>query len=252
VSQNQNPNDEAQLANQQQSIGDVQVQGDDNLFNIIQGDTVTLNQTRIIQVLADEIKIRKLITTSPYKGLRPFEAEDAQRFFGRDLFLTGLVNELEQTNLVLLLGASGSGKSSIVRAGLIPWFAQQWGKHFAHFIFTPDQDPFESLYGSLLSRYKQAEARIARTGETHTLNQVVQTLKPPESFWLIVVDQFEELFPISESERRDNFIHSLVQLSQNYASDRTLKIIAMMRAAFLDLLDPDPANLCKHQANTVR
>ena len=153
------------------------------------------------------------------------------------------MNELEQTNLVLLLGASGSGKSSIVRAGLMPWLSQKWGTRFASFIFTPDQDPFESLYGSLLSRYKQAEARLARAGESHTLSQVVQTLKPSELFWLLVIDQFEELFTTSEPERRDHFIHSLVQLSQHYASDRTLKIIATMRADFLDRLDPHPANL---------
>ncbi len=52
------------------------MQGNDNALNVIQSDAVTLNQTRIIQVLADEIKTRKLITTSPYKGLRPFEPED--------------------------------------------------------------------------------------------------------------------------------------------------------------------------------
>ena len=236
-------NSGAQPTNRQQSLENVQVQGDDNILNVIQAEVVTLTQTKIIQISVDAIKTRKLITTSPYKGLRPFEPEDTTRFFGRDRVLTGLLNELEQTNLVLLLGASGSGKSSIVRAGLIPWFSQQWGKHFVHFIFTPDQDPFESLYGSLLSRYKQAEARIARAGEIHTLSQVVQTLKSPESFWLLVIDQFEELFTISEPERRDNFIHSLVQLSQKYAHDRTVKIIATMRADFLDRLDPDPANL---------
>lgn len=108
---NQTPEQElagTQLVNQQQSLGDMQVQGDDNIVNVIQGQVVTVTQTRIIQISVDEIKTRELITTSPYKGLRTFEPEDSDRFFGRDQFIAGLVNELEQTNFLLLLGASGN------------------------------------------------------------------------------------------------------------------------------------------------
>lgn len=231
-------------ANQQQSLGNVQVRGDDNTFNVIQAQVVTLTQTKIIQISVDEIKTRELIPASPYKGLKKFEPEDSDRFFGRDQFIGGLVNELEQTNLVLLLGASGSGKSSVVRAGLVPWLQQTWGNHFVSLMFTPDHDPFESLYGSLLSRgFSQSHAQLAREGKTDTLSQVVNGLKPPESYWLIVVDQFEELFTVSTPENRDRFIHSLAKLSKDRAQDAKLKLVATMRADFLDHLDPAPANL---------
>jgi len=245
VSQNQNPNPSGgPPASQQQSLGDVQVQGDDNIFNVIQAKIVTLTQTKIIQISMDEIKTRELITTSPYKGLKKFEPEDTDLFFGRDQFLAGLVNDLEQTNFILLLGASGSGKSSVVRAGLIPWLQQKWGKHFVSLMFTPDRDPFESLYGSLLSRgYSQSQAELARTGKVDTLSQVVKTLKPAESFWLIFIDQFEELFTISEDDKRDLFIRSLVKLSKERVSDPPIRIVATMRADFLDQLDSAPANL---------
>jgi len=245
VSQNQNPNPSGEPpASQQQSLGDVQVQGDDNIFNVIQAKIVTLTQTKIIQISMDEIKTRELITTSPYKGLKKFEPEDTDLFFGRDQFLAGLVNDLEQTNFILLLGASGSGKSSVVRAGLIPWLQQKWGKHFVSLMFTPDSDPFESLYGSLLSRgYSQSQAELARTGKVDTLSQVVKTLKPAESFWLIFIDQFEELFTISEDDKRDLFIRSLVKLSKERVSDPPIRIVATMRADFLDQLDSAPANL---------
>jgi len=245
VSQNQNPNPSGEPpASQQQSLGDVQVQGDDNIFNVIQAKIVTLTQTKIIQISMDEIKTRELITTSPYKGLKKFEPEDTDLFFGRDQFLAGLVNDLEQTNFILLLGASGSGKSSVVRAGLIPWLQQKWGKHFVSLMFTPDRDPFESLYGSLLSRgYSQSQAELARTGKVDTLSQVVKTLKPAESFWLIFIDQFEELFTISEDDKRDLFIRSLVKLSKERVSDPPIRIVATMRADFLDQLDSAPANL---------
>lgn len=239
---NQNPLPQPPI-NQQQSFGDVQVQGDDNLLNVIQAQVVTLTQTKIIQIAVDEIKTRELIPSSPYKGLKKFEPEDSDRFFGRDQFIGGLVNELEQTNFVLLLGASGSGKSSVVRAGLVPWLQQTWGKQFVSLVLTPDHDPFESLYGSLLSRgFSQAQAQAARVDKADTLSQVVTTLKPTEAYWLIFIDQFEELFTVSEAKKRDSFIHSLVKLSKDRASDATLKIVATMRADFLDQLDPAPAN----------
>ena len=234
---------EEQLANHQQALGNIQVQGDDNILNTIQAQFVTLNQNKIIQITVDEIKTRELITTSPYKGLKKFEPEDTDRFFGRDQFLDGLVNELEQTNFILLLGASGSGKSSVVRAGLIPWLSQKWGNQFVNLMLTPDRDPFESLYGSLLSRgFNQSQATLARAGKVETLNQVVKTLKTPESFWLIFIDQFEELFTVSADEKRDCFINGLMQLNRERASDPLLKIVATMRSDFLDRLDPAPAN----------
>ncbi len=90
--------------------------GDDNIQ--IQGDGNTITQTKILQISVDEIKTRQFIQTSPYKGLKKFELEDKDLFFGRDQFITQLVKKLENRNLILLLGASGSGKSSVVRAGL--------------------------------------------------------------------------------------------------------------------------------------
>ncbi|MEA5449635.1 WD40 repeat domain-containing protein [Leptolyngbya sp. CCNP1308] len=230
--------------NQHQSFETVQVQGNDNIFNALQAHIINLTQTKIIQISVDEIKTRQLNTTSPYKGLKKFESTDKDYFFGRDQFLAELVNELEQTNLTLLLGASGSGKSSVVRAGLVPLLSEKLGKSFLSLIFTPDQDPFESFYGSLLSRgFSQSQAQLARVDNVDTLSQVVKTLKQPEEFWLIVIDQFEELFTVSASEKRDRFLEGLAKLSTGRATDPQLKIVATMRADFLDRLDPAPANL---------
>lgn len=210
--------------------------------SVVSSQNVTFNQTQIIQISVEEVKTRKFIITSPYKGLKKFESEDKDRFFGRDQFLTGLVNELEQTNFVLLLGASGSGKSSVIRAGLIPWLAEGQGSHFVNLVFTPDQDPFESLYASLLGKYKQSEAQIARISKEDTLIKLARSLKQQDDYWFILIDQFEELFTTTESSKRDVFIKSLVQLVKNLdkAGDRSVKLVATMRADFLDRLSPYP------------
>ncbi|MGL4498464.1 MAG: hypothetical protein ACRCU2_05320, partial [Planktothrix sp.] len=204
--------------------------------DIFQHSVVTFTHTEIIQSSREDIKTRKFIEASPYKGLKRFDTEDKDLFFGRDEFLTGLVNELEQTNLILLLGASGSGKSSVVRAGLIPWLSQKWGSHFVKLVLTPDRDPFESFYASLLSQYKQGDAQIAREAKADTLTEVISKLKKPDEYWFILLDQFEELFTTSLSDKRDLFIKSLVELDKT--QQNSVKVIATMRADFLDKLSP--------------
>ncbi|MEM9090567.1 MAG: DUF4751 family protein [Cyanobacteria bacterium P01_F01_bin.53] len=236
-------NSEQQKTRQQQSLGTVQVEGDSNNFNAIQADIVTLTQNKIIQISANEIKTRKFIEVSPYKGLKSFKLKDKDQFFGRDQFIAGLVDELEQTNFVLLLGASGSGKSSVVRAGLIPWLAEKWGSQWFNLTLTPDRDPFDSLYSSLRSHFKQSEVQFVRAGTDQSLGQLVKKLKQPDSFWFIFIDQLEELFTLSDSEKRDRFINSLATLCKEYEGDRTIKIVATMRADFLNRLDTNPANL---------
>jgi energy-coupling factor transporter ATP-binding protein EcfA2 len=203
-------------------------------------EKLIFSETRIIPVSPDEIKTREFKQASPYKGLKRFEALDKERFFGRDQFLTGLVNELQQTNLLLLLGASGSGKSSVIRAGLIPWLSQDQGSRFTDLIFTPNQDPFNSLYHILHDRYPQAEAEFILEGKADSLTQVVNRVKPSEDFCFIFIDQFEELFTIAHADKRDRFINSLVQLVEALikTENRSVKIVATMRADFLDRLSP--------------
>ena len=244
---NQN-NSEQPSPNQQQRLGDLNFQGDDITFANAQGHIVTITQTKITQISSTEIKTRELNVASPYKGLKAFEPEDADHFFGRDQILVELNKELEETNLLLLLGASGSGKSSVVRAGLIPLLQRRYGRRLVSLMLTPDRDPFESFYASLLSSgCKQSQVQIVRTGQVNTLSQAVKILreKEPEAFLLIFIDQFEELFTVSEPEKRDRFIQDVCQLSKELSKKKipNVKIVATMRSDFLNYLDPSPANL---------
>ena len=214
-------------------------QGNKNVQVHGEGNVLTFNQTEILQISEKEITSRELNRTSPYKGLKQFESRDKELFFGRDNFITSLVNKLEQTNLILLLGASGSGKSSVVRAGLIPWLEKKYGKEFTNLTFTPDADPFESFYASLLSnKYQQAEAKIAKEVKAETLVKVVNNLKQPDEFWFIFIDQFEELFTTSDENKRREFVNGLMKLSQAKLPNvnNNLKIMATMRADFFERL----------------
>ncbi|MEM6753253.1 MAG: ATP-binding protein, partial [Cyanobacteria bacterium P01_C01_bin.38] len=240
------PNDnfgiEQHLKDSQVHGGILANQGNENVQVHGEGNILTFNQTEILQISEREITSRELIKTSPYKGLNNFESRDKELFFGRDNFITTLVNELEQTNLVLLLGASGSGKSSVVKAGLIPWLEKQHGNKFTNLTFTPDANPFESFYISLGSKYSQKSAKIAREINSETLVSVARNLKQSDKFWFIFIDQFEELFTTSDETKRREFINGLIKLSKAKLPnvDNNLKIMATMRADFFERLSDFP------------
>ena len=202
-------------------------------------------ETQIIQTSATEVTQQPLIKTSPYQGLKRFNLKDRDRFFGRDKLIARLFEAVNRSNLSLVLGASGSGKSSVVRAGLIPELKKSLElSKFYDFIFTPNQDPFESLYRCLLSEekdysFRESEAKIALKAEANTLPEAINKLKKEDERWLIFVDQFEELFTsCHDLDRRNNFIASLVRVANS--GDNSVKIVLAMRADFLEQLSSYP------------
>jgi len=96
-----------------------------------------------------------VIPPNPYQGLSAFGEEDAAFFFGREKFVDGLVQATYDQSLVAVIGPSGSGKSSVVFAGLIPKLTQQGGWKFAH--FRPGSDPFYALAQALVPLYTSAD-----------------------------------------------------------------------------------------------
>jgi class 3 adenylate cyclase len=101
----------------------------------------------------------------PYKGLLPYDVEDVDRFFGREGTVAAVLDRLRDRSLVTVVGASGSGKSSLVRAGVVPRFEAERGGRAA--VFTPGVTPIAALDRAL----RKAGTSCA-----------------------VVVDQFEELF----------------------------------------------------------
>ncbi|MEH2365175.1 nSTAND1 domain-containing NTPase [Nostoc sp.] len=176
----------------------------------------------------DTIKQRLLISSSPYKGLRNFDAGDREKFFGREKLITSCWEQLQERKIILLLGASGSGKSSLVQAGVIPKFLDQ---KFRHLIFSPYTNPFKSLASCLYTQKYARESEIAEKEESDTLIRVVDALTK-DAQWLIFIDQFEEIFTGSDKEKAKKFIDSIVQLIE--AQKDSVKIILAMRNDFLD------------------
>ncbi|WP_375471274.1 hypothetical protein [uncultured Nostoc sp.] len=187
----------------------------------------------------EDIHCRPLKTDSPYLGLKTFEIKDKDKFFGRDKWIANLGDHLKKDNVLLLLGASESGKSSLIRAGLIPYL----GSHKNSLInisFHPDENPFKSLYKCLASTYgkKLQLADIVKEVRENTLIQIVTFLKQDYQCVVIFIDQFEELFTKTQKPERDKFVASLFQLFQQ--QDSSVKIVLTMRSDFLDKFSEYP------------
>ena len=97
----------------------------------------------------------------PFKGLQFFGVDDATLFFGREAWVSRLADHVKQNRFLAVVGASGSGKSSVVRAGLIPAILAngavpgQSGEIWSHCLLTPTADPLAALAAGLLTRKTQ-------------------------------------------------------------------------------------------------
>ncbi len=178
---------------------------------------------------------------NPYKGLRAFDEADAADFFGRGDLIGEIVSRLAgedlSSRLVLVVGGSGTGKSSVVRAGLLPKIrhgdvpgSERW------FIATmlPGSSPFKELAESL-----QHVAVVETTGLAEQLadgedgiDRVVRRLIPGDGELLIVVDQFEELFTLASERDQRGFLDGLVHAVE--APGSRLRVVATLRADFYD------------------
>jgi WD40 repeat protein/serine/threonine protein kinase len=172
---------------------------------------------------------------NPYKGLRPFLEPDAPDFRGRESLVRGLVQRLAGTRLLALVGPSGSGKSSAVRAGLVPavrlgavpgsrrWFVAE---------MVPGDDPFGALAEALLGLAPAAPPG-ALEAEGGLVAAAAWLLPDDDSELLLVVDQFEELFTlVDDDERRAAFMATLRAAATDPRS--RVRIVLTLRADFLD------------------
>jgi serine/threonine protein kinase/WD40 repeat protein/DNA-binding winged helix-turn-helix (wHTH) protein len=199
---------------------------------------------------------------NPYKGLRPFDEADAADFFGRDQLTLQLVARLSEpapaSRFLAVVGPSGSGKSSAIRAGLLPairrgdvprsdrWFVVQ---------MHPGVQPFQELETALLRvavTHPPSLIEELERDDRGLLRAVDWILPKDDSELLIVIDQFEELFPLGEDEeRRDAFLRTLVSVVSDPVS--RLRVVVTLRADFYDrpLLHPGFGELLAARTQAV-
>jgi len=179
------------------------------------------------------------ILANPYKGLRAFEEADADDFFGRNELLEQLVKRLGTTRFLAVVGPSGSGKSSVVRAGLLPAIRRgavpgSDGWRIADMF--PGAHPLDGLEAALLRAVPDPPASLMDQLERdeHGLHRAVLRLLPSDgSELLLVIDQFEEVFTLVEDEAaRTHFLGSLEAAATDPRS--RLRVVVTLRADFYD------------------
>ncbi len=200
------------------------------------GLPVRLGDATAVSVKAEPVRdIAPAPGDPPYKGLQFFGEIDAGGFFGREALVAGLVARLRESRFLAVLGASGSGKSSLVRAGLVPAVLRSTepDRPDRATILTPTAHPLESLAVALArAGVTSADATASLVDSLATDSRSLQlTLRASagaSTDHLLVVDQFEEVFTecADEGERR-SFIENLLGAASGSAT-----VILAMRADF--------------------
>lgn len=168
--------------------------------------------------------------TNPYQGLLAFTPQTARFFFGRDRVVQDLVGKLHQSSFVPLIGASGSGKSSVVRAGLIPWL-EKLGWQVLEPI-KPGTEPLETLRSQIFSLYV-GDVILPSVPTADCYPRI-----PGDEPILLVIDQFEEIFTLCrDRDERSQFIHLLLNLPES----GRMKAVITMRADFVEACLTDAA-----------
>jgi WD40 repeat protein/serine/threonine protein kinase len=180
---------------------------------------------------------------NPYKGLNAFQEEDAANFYGRETTIQRLLDSFrdEKKRFLALIGASGSGKSSLIRAGLIPELRNgslPGSENWYITTMVPGSDPFQALTEALLRVAVNApkgwgDQLSQRIDGLHTL---LSTIMPEADAELVLfIDQFEEVFTLSDSEEmRQQFLGALYYALVAPNSQSRLRLIVTLRADYYD------------------
>lgn len=195
------------------------------------------------------------VPRNPYKGLRAFGEEDAADFFGREAFIAALIETLRKRLFLALVGASGSGKSSLLLAGLLPRLkagALPGSENWLYLPpFKPGAHPIESL-ALILQPYLENLSLASIVTQLHEPSRGSSLLlRMTREKLVLIVDQFEEVFAltIDETERRQ-FIDLLTTLLNR---DERLRVMITLRADFYEhtLRYPELARLISDHLSVV-
>jgi tetratricopeptide (TPR) repeat protein/energy-coupling factor transporter ATP-binding protein EcfA2 len=173
----------------------------------------------------------------PYLGLNAFREENSEYFFGRRRLIEEMVEHLRENRLLAVLGPSGSGKSSLALAGVLPALksgALEGSENWSYYgPIVPGSDPLASLSKPFRPAnagpdWIERQADSLRQDPLHLLRLVDQSGDSPA---VIVIDQFEELFTLcNDKQTRQAFTDNLIHLIQSQGTMRA--VILTMRSDF--------------------
>ncbi|MBE7557287.1 MAG: serine protease [Anaerolineales bacterium] len=189
-------------------------------------ETAFITPTETLHQVCPDLQLADIC---PYRGLTAFTESDAKFFFGREILVSSLVTHLRQNpRFLAVVGPSGSGKSSLVQAGLVPALRQgRLPESSAWYIITfrPGSNPFVALpdAGPYFSLENELELTIQQFFDSH---QDVKRL-------VLFIDQFEELFALCSEPVQDQFMSKLSTLLK---SSLPITVILTLRADFYGYL----------------
>ena len=197
------------------------------------------------------------IIQNPYPGLRPFSQKDARFFYGRERHIGDLMDRLKKAHFISVLGESGCGKSSLVKAGLIPaltkGYMDELGVIWHTVEMRPGRDPYTNLAYALLSNVMISNLffptvaaveikeklddelrkleKLLREGSKEIGKLLDEIDWPKDQQLLILIDQFEELFTY-HSENEDD-AESFIALMLEASRHSNVFVITTMRLEYL-------------------
>ncbi|GAA2275998.1 hypothetical protein GCM10010149_18760 [Nonomuraea roseoviolacea subsp. roseoviolacea] len=195
---------------------------------------------------------------APYVGLASFQAEDAARFFGRERVTGELLRRVTEQRIVMVFGASGAGKSSLLRAGLLaavqergrpaPAVSGRAGdRPWRALLFTPGAHPLEecAIHLARLSGGTPGPLRDELAADPRALHRLTRQFlgdEPPGTELLVIVDQFEEVFTLChDEEERARFVGLLLTAAR--ADGSRCRLVLGVRADFYAHCTSHPALL---------
>jgi WD40 repeat protein/energy-coupling factor transporter ATP-binding protein EcfA2 len=197
----------------------------------------------------------KVIAPNPFPGLRPFKIDESHLFFGREGQSDEVLLKLSKNRFVGIIGPSGSGKSSFIYCGVMPilygGFLTDASPNWEVIVTRPGAGPIDNLADALLKNnveYGQSEGEekkikktifstLLRSSSLGLVEAIEQTRKKADVNYLVLVDQFEELFRFKDSHDANSvnetlaFINLLME-AVNYP-DAPIYVAITMRSDFI-------------------
>ena len=169
---------------------------------------------------------------NPYRGLLPFGPAQRELFFGREAEIATTLGELRTHPLVLVVGASGAGKSSLVLSGVVPRAEKSLGRRAL--VVVPGSRPIHALARAAAAWLGRGESEVALGMATSPewLGRELDAARTERL--LLVVDQLEEIWTLADARERSAFVEALSALLE---AGPVVRVVATLRSDFLPRLE---------------